>query len=93
MTAKWEGRKGRPWRRLCVLVLQTYGPVCWICREPIDLRLAWPDPRSRSTHHYPVPRSKGGRAVLTNLRPAHLGCNSSVGNRTGPTTRHTSYEW
>ncbi len=55
--------------------------VCWICGEPIDMTLDWPDPMSWSCDEY-VPRSRGGSQYdAANLREAHLVCNQRRGNR------------
>lgn len=71
--SRWGGRKAA---RLTRLMLATYGPVCHLCGEPIDLARRWPDRDSATADHL-VPRSRGGSDDLANLRPAHLRCNSS----------------
>lgn len=41
-----------------------------------------------------IPRSKGGFWHLSNLRPAHYGCNSGRGNRdVKPATGNRSRKW
>lgn len=62
------------WRRLC----DRDGYACWICREPIDPRLTFPNPMSGSTDHV-VPLVLGGSDSDHNLRPAHFSCNSKRG--------------
>lgn len=74
------GWGGRPARELKALVIATYGTRCCLCHQPVDLRRRFPDRWSASVEHL-VPRSKGGSDDLENLRLAHLGCNSSRGNR------------
>ncbi|WP_406501956.1 HNH endonuclease [Streptomyces sp. NBC_01590] len=54
--------------------------TCQLCRRPIDHQVAWPDPMSASVDHV-VPLSKGGLHSLINVQSAHLGCNSSKGDR------------
>ena len=88
------GLDGR-WQTIARLARQraSQGEPCWICGKPIDTRppsKGGPPPRSRwafSADHL-IPRSKGGPTNLTNVAPAHYGCNSSRGNRT-TSTNHT----
>lgn len=82
--ARTSGRKGRPWERIRKAVLENC-PVCWLCGHAIDLNLRWPDPMSPAIDHV-VPLSKGGAPEdPANLRPSHLRCDQSRGNRmTGP---------
>jgi 5-methylcytosine-specific restriction endonuclease McrA len=57
------------------LVKQTYPPICWLCGGSID------NDNDYSIDHV-VARSKGGSVWdLDNLRPAHIKCNMSRGNR------------
>ena len=59
-------------------------PVCWLCGQPIDATLAWPDPMSGSADHVQA-HDDGGNDSRTNLKPAHLGCNSRRGKRPAAT--------
>src|SRR5690606_11073106 len=77
--AKWQGRKGRPWRRI-VAQLKTTDRTCWLCHHPIDIDLPVTHPLSYTVDHV-VPRSRGGAPTLDNARPAHRRCNSRRGNR------------
>ncbi|GLB62657.1 hypothetical protein NCCP2495_05350 [Dietzia sp. NCCP-2495] len=54
--------------------------VCQLCDEPIDPGAAWPDPGTPSIDHV-VPLSLGGDDTPRNTQAAHMGCNSSKGNR------------
>lgn len=56
------------------------GWTCRLCRRPIDPEVAWPDPMSASVDHI-VPLSRGGEHSMINVQSAHLGCNSSKGDR------------
>lgn len=47
--------------------------TCWLCGR--DVR-----PTSASADHL-IPKSKGGKNVITNLKLAHKGCNSRRGNK------------
>ncbi|WP_130866647.1 HNH endonuclease [Acidipropionibacterium timonense] len=72
--------------RLRPLIAATYGLVCHLCGQPINLD----EPRhlddGRLNPAYPsidhlIPRSHGGTDDLDNLRLCHARCNSSRGNR------------
>jgi 5-methylcytosine-specific restriction endonuclease McrA len=56
------------------------GWTCKLCGQPIDRSIAWPHPKSPSLDHI-VPLSRGGAHSMGNVQSAHLGCNSSKGNR------------
>ncbi|WP_093278636.1 HNH endonuclease [Saccharopolyspora shandongensis] len=83
---------GYRWRQL-VASLRTPDAVCWICGHSIDIELKFPAPGSFTVHHR-VPRSKGGDLLdRANAVPAHLRCNSSLGNRPLVRRRRTSRRW
>ncbi|AKI28641.1 hypothetical protein GMA5_27 [Gordonia phage GMA5] len=65
---KWGGQVAKT---LTSLTLATYGRVCHLCGRP-----------GASTADHVIPRSRGGRDALDNLRPAHLSCNQSRGDMT-----------
>lgn len=73
--AQWGGRKVS---QLAALTAATYGPVCWLCHQPIDLDLPRTAPGGLSVDHV-VPRSRGGGNDIDNLRPAHRQCNVQRG--------------
>lgn len=54
--------------------------TCKLCLQPIDAEIAWPDPKSPSMDHV-IPLSRGGAHAMHNVQSAHLGCNSSKGDR------------
>lgn len=86
------GMSGHRWRQL-VAALRKPDAVCWICSHSIDIDLRFPDPASFTVHHR-VPRSRGGDILdPTNAVPAHLRCNSSLGNRPLVRRRRTSRRW
>ncbi len=66
----WRVEVGR-WRRIC----ERDGWTCWICETPIDRALAPPDRMSGTVDHV-VPLSEGGSDDDSNVRAAHLSCNS-----------------
>lgn len=49
---------------------------CWICGGAVDKSLRHPDPGSPSADHV-TRRHDGGSGARSNLRLAHLGCNSA----------------
>ncbi|MDR1393450.1 MAG: HNH endonuclease [Bifidobacteriaceae bacterium] len=74
-----------PWgsvhsRRAWLQVADRYGTVCHICRKPIDLSATPKTPWAKSVDHL-IPRKYGGGNHISNLRPAHFGCNSRRGAR------------
>lgn len=69
-------RGGRASSKLTRLVIDTYGPVCWL-RMPGCTTLA-------TTKDHVVPYSHGGTDDLDNLRPACRPCNSKRSNRVMP---------
>ena len=54
--------------------------TCKLCLLPIDPEIAWPDPLSPSVDHV-IPLSRGGVHAMHNVQSAHLGCNSSKGDK------------
>jgi 5-methylcytosine-specific restriction endonuclease McrA len=64
-------------------VFKRDGYVCQLCGEPIDPKLRYPNPKSKSLDHI-VPLSHGPGTpghVFSNAQAAHFGCNASKGNR------------
>lgn len=55
------------------------GWVCWLCEGPIDRDAPDGSPGQATVDHV-VPRSRGGRTELANLRLAHRRCNGVRGN-------------
>ncbi|RKT82730.1 HNH endonuclease [Saccharopolyspora antimicrobica] len=75
--ARWQGRKGRPWRRV-IAQLKATNRTCWLCGHAIDVDLPVTHPLSFTADHI-APRSRGGAPTLDNVRPAHRRCNSQRG--------------
>lgn len=67
-------------RRFRASIYARDGSRCYLCRQPIDQAIAFPDPRSPTLDHV-VPYSAGGSDDPSNLRAAHLGCNMDKGDR------------
>jgi 5-methylcytosine-specific restriction endonuclease McrA len=79
---------GRYVGKIRALVIATYGDTCCHCGKP----------GARSVEHV-IPRAHGGTDALSNLLPAHLGCNLERGTRpmagyqARPVTAITSPRW
>lgn len=56
------------------------GWICHLCGQPVNPAIRGRVRAARSFDHV-NPLSKGGAHVATNIRLAHLGCNSRKGNR------------
>jgi 5-methylcytosine-specific restriction endonuclease McrA len=56
------------------------GWTCQLCHEPIDPSTTWPHSKSPSIDHI-IPLSRGGSHTMANVQSAHLGCNSSKGDK------------
>jgi 5-methylcytosine-specific restriction endonuclease McrA len=90
--ARSKGKTGRPWRRARAYVLR-HQTICHLCGQPVDKTLTWPNPRSASVDHV-IPLEAGGPPLaLTNLRLAHLTCNSSKKNNTTIAKTQTARQW
>lgn len=77
-----NGRSTRRFRRLAANLRAQRRPCC-VCRQPIDYQLQWPDPGSFPVEHLkPWSTHPHLREDPANLDAAHLGCNSSRGQRT-----------
>jgi 5-methylcytosine-specific restriction endonuclease McrA len=76
---KWRTIKGAERAQIAELVRETYGSVCWLCHKPIPGPV--PMPGGRFSVDHVIPDSLEGGHDIANLRPAHLACNSSRGNR------------
>ncbi|MEU3618857.1 HNH endonuclease [Streptomyces sp. NPDC006872] len=64
-------------------VFRRNGWICQLCGNPVDRAIRFPKPLSASLDHI-VPLSHGPGTpghVAANCQLAHLGCNSSKGNR------------
>ncbi|GAA2414313.1 hypothetical protein GCM10010404_85540 [Nonomuraea africana] len=87
--------RGGNWPRIRKLCFLTYGTVCHICNEQIDMSLSATNPRSPlapSVDHL-VPKANGGTDTLSNLRPAHVRCNSMRVNQLNTPPTDTSRNW
>ncbi len=62
------------------------GGLCQICFRPVDFRLAGTNDRMAPSADHVIPKSRGGKGVLENLRLAHACCNGKRGN--GPSASY-----
>lgn len=85
------GRSGSDYQRLCAWLRAQRLP-CAICGDDIDYTAPPRSTRAFSLNHK-TPLNQGG-ALLdpNNAEPAHIGCNSSLGDRSS-TTAGTSRAW
>ena len=85
------GRTGAAYQRLCA-TLRAQRPPCAICGKDIDYQAPPRTSRSFSLNHK-IPLNAGGSLLdPNNAEPAHLGCNSSLGD-TAPVVDGTSRTW
>jgi hypothetical protein len=93
-TGRRAGRTGSRWRAL-VKNQKAQRLPCWLCAQPIDYTLDWPDPQSFSVDHAkPLSTHPPLAEDPGNLRSAHLSCNSSRGAKDPrPTLGTTSRNW
>lgn len=65
--------------------LRARGLPCFLCGQPIDYELEFPDPYSFSVEHIrPYSTNEELREDPGNLTAAHLKCNQSKGSRPLP---------
>ena len=78
MAARWAGRKGRPWRTLCLRVYaeETH---CIRCGRYVDQTLPPRTLRSRSVDHRTALALGGAPLDRRNVGLAHYSCNSRHG--------------
>lgn len=88
MRRRYKGKYYSPKRRRIyargddidpVALFDKHDWLCSICREVIDRRKRFPDPRAATIEHV-IPLSKGGTHTWENCRPAHADCNFSKGD-------------
>lgn len=85
------GRTGADYKRLCA-TLRAQRLPCAICGKDIDYTAAPRSSRSFSLNHK-TPLNAGGSLLdPNNAEPAHLGCNSSLGD-TPAVVDGTSRDW
>ena len=66
----WGAEKTARYR---AAIIQRDGPNCWICGGPFKHR-------EKPTLDHVRPKSKGGGHTFSNLKIAHMKCNTSRGN-------------
>jgi hypothetical protein len=53
---------------------------CWLCGQEVNPDFYWPNPLAGSVDHV-IPVSRGGTDARSNLRLAHVSCNSRKSNK------------
>ena len=61
-------------------ILEAYGYICYLCNEPIDMKLPRTSKRGATVDHV-LPLSRGGSDELENLRLTHWSCNRAKSNK------------
>lgn len=69
-----EPRSGAAWDRLRLQVLAEE-PDCWVCGDPIDPALRWPDAMCGTADHVRPLEDGGALLDRSNVRAAHRTCN------------------
>lgn len=77
--------QGRPWSTRAPAIFADDNYTCWLCNEQTSERWTSGDPLAPTIDHV-TPRSLGGGNERSNLRTAHLICNSLRGNNTATNT-------
>lgn len=85
----WATRSVRDHARKRIAVQVRSGSPCWLCEQPIDLSLRYPNNLSFTVDHV-IPTSHGGTNELEQLRPAHAICNKRRGNQPAGTIGQNS---
>lgn len=67
---------------------------CWLCGEPVDFTIKWPEPMSKTIDHV-IAYASGGTHERSNLRLAHNICNQRRGNKDADLVKVTKHsrEW
>lgn len=74
-----RGRSGRPWERVKAQCFREE-THCWLCGHRVDQTLLSTDPMARSADHLIQLQHEGPPLARSNLRIAHLRCNSGRSN-------------
>lgn len=64
-----------------LLLFKLHNWRCWVCKEPINRNLRFPNYYAATVEHI-IPLCKGGRHDWTNVVPAHAICNFTKGDST-----------
>jgi hypothetical protein len=92
------GLNGHAYRQLRTMMKISMPWICIRCEQPISREITARNPRhpkAWSADHWPIPRDEGGPTVITNMKPAHYGCNSDAGNaqKRAKQQDRTSMDW
>jgi 5-methylcytosine-specific restriction endonuclease McrA len=73
-TVKRQSKTVKPSGLWVEKILETYGFICYLCNDPIDMKLPRTSKRGATVDHI-IPLSRGGSDELDNLRLTHWSCN------------------
>jgi 5-methylcytosine-specific restriction endonuclease McrA len=88
------GLKDYEWRMLCQWAKDQLPHVCWICELPIDMTLSGRNPWGWTLDHV-LPRKTHPELAYepSNVRPAHMRCNSRKKDGAVPRKPRSSRPW
>ena len=73
-------------REIKAKLIDKYGPYCQLCilagrtKKKARINLEIPNERNSWSVDHIIPVSRGGRNIISNMWPAHKGCNNARGN-------------
>lgn len=77
------------WKKLRAQVIREES-VCWLCNEPVDKEIKWPDKSCAVVDHI-IPYVSGGTDSRDNVALAHNSCNLSKGKKDADTVRKDTF--
>lgn len=79
--------KSEPYTKEEIAARDNY--ICYLCGDPVDMSLVWPDDGFPSVDHV-VALANGGDDTPSNVRITHLSCNISKGTKALEEVQHGS---
>lgn len=91
MSTPQEGsrRNSQAWKKLRAQVIRDEDD-CYICLEPVDKSIKWPDPECAVADHI-LAVVNGGEDIRENLSLAHNACNLAKGRKRADEVREMNY--
>lgn len=78
------------WKKLRAQVIREES-VCWLCHEPVDKELKWPDKSCAVVDHIVSYVSGGDYLSRSNVALAHNSCNLAKGSKDADTVRKDTF--